>query len=1022
MINRTIRLIVFLLPLTLSAEIDFNRQVRPILSDHCFQCHGPDAANRKAGLALHERELALAELPDNPGHAAIVPGNVAASELIKRISADDPDDVMPPRKTKRTLTLKQKQILRQWVAEGAAYAQHWAFARLQKPKLPAVKQNDWVRNPIDRFILAHLESQKIKPSPQADTTTLRRRASLALTGLPVSYFKALAQRPIDETISELLQSPHYGERMALDWLDAARYADTDGYQTDGERTMWPWRDWVIKAFNDNMPFDQFTIEQLAGDMLPDATPLQRLASAFNRNHRLNNEGGALPEEFIVEYAIDRVETTAAIWLGLTMGCARCHDHKYDPISQKEFFQFYAYFNSIAEQGKANGKKAPPMLKIGSPISRKDTRELQKKLVVKQKAYEAATKNLSSKTQAWLATEGKRIATSQSMWRQASPLRAVVTRHGDLEVLSDKSYRLPDSKRGSFNYEVIQRLAEGEAVTAVLLEAMPDPKFTAPTRLSRSVNGNVVLSEFTLAVTDTPGVKPTPIQFKRAEAEYSQANYPIAHAIDGNPKTGWATHSRPHPDKPLRALFVLEDPISATTRLDLHFELKHQSTFADHNISRFRIYVSNALIPRLQEGELVDQALIAAIKKPTNNQSRAEKKRIRDAVIAADPELIRMREEITRLETEILDQGMGKPVDVMVMAEKPQPTPAYLLDRGQYDAPDKSEVLSRTVPAAILGDVPPPKDRLELARWIVSEQNPMTARVIVNRIWQHHFGIGLVKTSEDFGFQGELPLHAELLDWLAVTFFESGWNVKSMHRMICDSATWRQSSRHRPELQKADPENRWLAQGPRFRLDGFSIRDQALSVSGLLNPVLGGPPVKPYQPARLWQSVASNAGFRYNPSQGEDLYRRSLYTYWKRAVNPPRQIIFDAAGREACNVRKRITNTPLQALVLMNDETFVEAARALSERMLLEGGATAAKRIQFASHEVLNRPANPKQLNILTANYEFYRKHYSAHPEEAEALLAMGASSRNERLDPVEQAAATATAHLLLNLDETITLE
>ena len=831
--------------------IDFRRDVQPILSDKCFHCHGPDSSNQESEFRLDTKENLFADLG---GYFSVVPGSLEDSELHLRINSDDESEQMPPPESNRSLTEKEKQILDRWIKEGAKYRKHYAFEIPKRPEVPQATIDNstwpdelkkaWKQNPIDAFIAEKLIQQGWQPSPESDRETLLRRASLTLTGLlPGTDLRHQARKQdYDDSVDELLASMAYAERQTLRWLDAARYADTDGYQNDHERTNWPWRDWVIKAFHENMPFDQFTIEQLAGDLLPNATGSQRLATAFNRNHRQNGEGGALAAEFSVENAIDRVETTSTVWLGLTMGCARCHDHKYDPLSQKEFYQFYGYFNNIGERGIGRGTDANPTAVYFSPLKKVDKALLAARNVERKKVNDA--KNLI----------GKRV---------------------DAEI---------------------KTLRQSESGVAEKIAADRLPKNIAE-RLEKAVNN----------------------------------------ASD--------KHSR-------------------------NLVVNHYAA--------------------------LDNGLKAAKKLLAEAQSRLEK--------ASGPDAV-----------------------VMVMKEREDQAEFFVLDRGQYDKPTGS-ALDRGLPTTIfnhnrtsVNNNSPPKDRLEMARWLVSENNPLTARVIVNRIWQDHFGVGLVKTSEDFGLQSERPSHPELLDWLAVEFMESGWDVRAMHRMIVTSATYKQSSKRVAGHEEIDPENRLLSRGPRFRAEGFVIRDIALQSAGLLSDTVGGPPVKPYQPGGLWESVAANKGTRYNVGKGEALYRKSMYTYWKRAVNPPRQTIFDAGSREVCNVRVRRTNTPLQALVLMNDPTFVECARKLAERTLLE-----VKQPEVAVEKMyeiaVGRIADKETKIVLTSNYRYFLSHFSESTEDAKSLLGVGASTTNDTLNIAELAAMTTTAHLILNLDEFVTIE
>ncbi len=1001
--------------LAAEAPVDFDRDIRPILSDQCFHCHGPDAKNQKSEFRLDTKEHLFADLG---GYFGVKPGSLEDSELHWRIRSDDPADQMPPPDSNRSLTSEQKDLLDRWIQEGAPYAKHWSFEPPVRAEAPEVKIDAWNRNPVDRFLLAKLESAGLKPTPKADRETLLRRASLALTGLPPTPAQVdafLADESDDawaKQIDRLLDSMDYAERQTLLWLDAARYADTDGYQNDAERSNWPWRDWVIRSFRDNQPFDQFTIEQLAGDMLPNATDDQVLASAFNRNHRQNSEGGALAEEFFVENVIDRVETTSTVWLGLTMGCARCHDHKYDPITQREFYQLFAYFNNIGEKGIGKGVTANPVLKTGSPL-RVPPPELTEKRDAARRAVTQAEQSLKDRFDAWAVTALK--PRGDDDWHDADVVGAN-TSSGTLKREADGTWILEGDVKENATYTVTID-AGMETITGLRLDALTHPSFTKPRQLARSVNGNFVLSEVTVKSGDSP------VPIREAIATFAQANYPAKNLIDGKPNTGWAVHDN-QPGN-VSAFFLFETPLEAgKDGRQLTVTLSHASNFQDHNLGRFRLQLTSEAQPDLEGASAFSPEILAALQVAPEQRNKKQQQALLEHYREIDPPLRKARKTLESIERQMNAAGYGE-VPVMVMREADgDRRPAYFLHRGQYTEPDLSEPLPRAVPASLLSESlgEQPKDRLELARWLVSPENPLTARVIVNRAWQSLFGTGIVKTTEDFGLQGEVPTHPELLDWLSVEFRESGWDLKALFRLILTSEAFQQGSMIDPTLLSRDPENRLLARGPRYRLDGFAIRDSALQAAGLLNRETGGPPVKPYQPPGLWNSVNQNAGFRYTPSQGDALYRKSLYTYWKRAVNPPRQIIFDAAGRETCNVRRRATNTPLQALALMNDETFLEAARHLATRTAETGDGETRTIVSQLYRNATAHRADEDTVEILTGSLAFYRQHFGKDPEAAKAFLSAGESEVGESLDPVEHAARTAVAHLVLNLDETITLE
>ncbi len=780
----------------------YNRDVRPILALHCFSCHGPDHTNRKGGVRLDERAAALHAA--DSGSTPIVPGKPEASEVVRRIFASDPGEMMPPPSANKPLTTSQKALLKRWIAGGATYEPHWAFIVPQRIPPPAVKRSAWPRNAVDSFILSRLEQESLPPSPEAPPATLLRRLSLDLTGLPPSLADAkqferemaqasasdgpggrsAADRVYSAWVERLLASPHYGERMAVDWLDAARFADSNGYQVDRDRDMHVWRDWVIAAFNADKSYDRFTIEQLAGDLLPGATRDQKIATGFHRNHMFNEESGVIPEEFLIEYCADRVETTSTVWLGLTINCARCHDHKFDPFTQRDYYSLLAYFHNLPEVGLGNagapiGRTAPPFLPLPAP-----------------------------------------------------------------------------------------RL---EAQTAALTRDLAQAKG----RLAR------------------------------------------AHAGDPDRKT-------------------LADKIAG-----LQKELK------------------------AVEGQI-----------PT----------------------------------------------VLVMQELPTPRPTHILMRGAYNKP--GALVTAGTPAALPpASRPVPPNRLGLAEWLVDPANPLTARVTMNRLWQSLFGVGLVRTTEDFGTQGESPTHPQLLDWLATEFPRRNWDLKAMTRLLVTSSTYRQSSRLTPLLREHDPENRLYARGPRFRLQAEFLRDQALAASGLLRAEIGGPSVKPYQPPGLYEEVVSGYTARtYVAGTGDDLFRRSLYTYWKRSVPNPGMLVFDAPFRETCVVRRPRTNTPLQALDLMNDPTYVEAARCLAQRMAHAAVRSTRERLSLGFQSLLIRPPRPAELDVLLAAYDRALADFRGDRQSAARLLQVGQSAVDKSIEPAQLAALTTVADTLLNLDEAVTKE
>ena len=1013
------------------STVNFNRDIRPILSDKCFLCHGPDANRREAKLRLDTREGATKDLD---GYQAIVPGDPDDSEVVVRIYSDDKKEIMPPPKSKKSLTQQEKDLIRQWIKQGAEYQAHWSLIPPKSSPRPKVKRDEWVRNPIDAFVLSRLESENLQPSPEADKATLIRRVTLDLTGRPPTPAEVDAflkdttggGGAFEKVVDRLLQSKQFGERMALVWLDAARYADTNGYQVDRGRQMWIWRDWVIRAYNANMPFDQFTIEQIAGDMLPNATIDQKIASGFNRNHRINGEGGVIPEEFRTEYVIDRVGTTGTVWLGLTLSCARCHSHKFDPVSQKEFYQLFAYFNNVPENGRDGLKgNAVPVLSVPIPEKQAELRAVEQKVVDLQKQLTVESAEFRAEQQQWEQRTLSKLTKGGvgPMWSLANVATAESTGNVNLKRLEDESFLATGANPATPTYTVTIKSGprKPRVLTGVRLEALMHPNMTKG-GLSRSVNGNFVLTEFELLRHSPDMNEPQPVKIASAIADHSQENYPIAQSIDGNKGTGWAILGKPKPGN-RTAVFTLAEPLTLKADTSLIIRLKHDSRFPAHAIGRFRFSLTDADKPALEGKGQLPLEVIAALQTPASKRSKKQRRTLADFYRPRSRALAPFRKQLAAAKKQLDQMKKTSTTTVMVMQEMDKPRPAFYLNRGQYDQP--GEQVQPGIPAS-LGRLPKgaPNNRLGLARWLVDATNPLTARVTVNRYWQMYFGLGLVKSVDDFGSQGEWPSHPELLDWLATEFVRSGWDVKAMQKLIVTSATYRQSSRITPQSWARDPENRLLARGPRFRLSAATIRDQALAISGLLVEKVGGPSVKPYQPDGLWQQVAgrSSKSLLYRKSAGEGLYRRSMYTYWKRAVAPPTMIIFDAGGREACNVGRNATNTPLQSLATLNDVQFVEAARVLAQRMMTEGGTLPADRLTYGWRLAMARRPDATELKTLVNGYEGHLKQYQSDMDKANALLAVGDTPRDASLNVAEHAALTAMASTILNLDEVITKE
>ncbi|MSU65508.1 MAG: DUF1553 domain-containing protein [Opitutus sp.] len=1029
------------------AQIEFNRDIRPILSDACLRCHGPDKAKRKADLRLDLEESAKAKVDDV---FIIAPGDPAKSDLIRRITTSDEEEHMPPLESERQLTPSEIALLRQWIEQGAKWQSHWSLIAPTRPALPRVTDARWVRNEVDHFILARLEKERLSPSTEADRTALIRRVSLDLTGLPptpaeVDVFLAdPSPQAYERAVDRLFASPHFGERMASRWLDGARYADTNGYQGDGERYMWRWRDWVIDAYNRNQPFDQFTVEQLAGDLLPNATREQRLATGFNRNHRGNGEGGIVPEEYAAEYVVDRVDTTATVWLGLTMGCARCHDHKYDPIAQREFYQVFAMFNNVPEKGRANKYgNSPPMLVAPTGPQEKELGQLERKLAGAEAHLRELEPQIAAEQVAW---EQSLTAQPAVQWTPTKGLLARFELEGGLDstfgkkgpakfVEGDATFApgrhgpaaALDGQRfiecgdvGNFGYYDKFTLAvwiQPHGDNGILLSRVVPDSGESDSNFGTDVRGySVHLVKGHLEVDLTVRSPDDSLRVETEAALTPDEWQHVAVVYDGSRvATGVKVFVNGQPQK-MRVAF---------DQLNQSFETKEPLRIGGAGgpsrrlqwlVSDVRVY-DRALgaeeIGIVATTESVSE--LAAI--PAAHRTAAQAAKLRACFLAkyAPTPLRETAALVVDLREQRAKLAENLPT-VMVMEEMAQPRDSFILKRGEYDKP--GDRVTPGVPASL----PPwpagePRNRLGFARWLVSGNHPLTARVAVNQQWQMLFGVGLVKTTEDFGSQGEPPSHQDLLDWLATEFMRTGWDVKASLKTMVMSAAYRQSSRVTPALLARDPENRLLARGPRVRLEAGMIRDQALAASGLLVGEIGGPSVKPYQPKGLWKELS---GTDYMPDTGDKLWRRSLYTYWKRTSPPPTMTTFDAAGREACSVRQVRTSTPLQALALLNDVTFVEASRILAQRVMREAGTPPEARLRLAFRLVLARAPGEAELKVLRKDLDSQLAHFQAEPAAALELVSAGEAPRDAEFPVGELAAYTTVTGLILNLDEAIT--
>ena len=1283
---------------TTQATVDYSQDIRPILADNCYACHGPDEKSRQADLRLDTKEGAFS---DPSGFPIIVPKKPDESELYLRITSEEDSYRMPPADFNKTLTPEQIKVIKQWINEGAKWEEHWAFTTPVRPTPPAVKKADWVKNPIDAFILARLEKEGLQPAKAADKRTLIRRLSFDLTGLPPTleeihqFLNDDSPDAYEKLINSFMAKPEYGEHMGRFWLDVARYGDTHGLHLDNYREMWPYRDWVINAFNKNMPFDQFTIEQLAGDLLPEPTLDQRVATGFNRCHVTTSEGGSIADEYYVRYAVDRANTTATVWMGLTAGCAQCHDHKYDPITQKEYYQLYAYFNNITENAMdGNRKDSPPIVKLPTPE--------QKAQLAK---YDDQIKDLDAQSKGPLP----HIDAAQTAWENRMPRwtlikpDVVISQGGaTVEIRDDNSVLASGTNPDKEVYEVIAKLPPGKW-SAVRLEGIPD-KSLPSSGIGRSDNSNVVLTGFSVdivpasmaeqelnsakeaaqkaieaakaaaeakaaeeakaaaeakaaeeakaatepdsedAATETAEAKAaeeatpesddaqkaddaaektpekatlevdaaktaeevaeeatpetdeaktddktteeetepaeandpwTPIPVVKAWADKEQANgdFAIANAIDDKPETGWGLESNDNRGNSRQAIFLVANPFGTEGGL-VRIRVRHESKHFRHHLGQFRLAVTDAptIYPigskvsfgnwhsagpfTAEHGNIAFYNVYEPETKPVNTKDKftvgsqeltwqqqthwkdgeahndivgensatylyrniasETKQKVtlylssNDALkvwvnqtevlasniqrdVAPDTDRLqiqlnpgsnalllkvvnysgpsgfffRMESEAPMVTANIVDtiavergkrngdqqtqireyyrrnvstdEGLKKLyadisntqnkrnslnnslTTTLVMQERSEPRGAYILERGAYE--HRGEQVYPQTPAifpSIVKGSPP--NRLSLAKWLVSAKHPLTARVTINRLWQSTFGTGIVRTSEDFGTQGAPPVHPELLDWLATEFVASGWDVQTMLKLMLTSATYRQSVHVTPEKLERDADNVLLSRAPRYRFDAETLRDNALALSGLLYKRIGGPSVKPPQPGGLWKAVGftgSNTDTFVKDSGAEKIYRRGLYTFWKRTAPPPQMNILDAPSREACTIRRERTNTPMQALMLMNDPQFVEAARVFAERTIKEGGKTPEERLAYIFELATAREPKPKEASLLLETLQAHVEELKADPEAAKELIAVGESKPDEKLDAVEVATWTMIANLILNLDEVL---
>jgi mono/diheme cytochrome c family protein len=1012
--------------------VEFNRDIRPIFSENCFACHGPDKPKRKADLRLDNAEGAFADLG---GHFALVPKKPGESALHQRLTEKDPRRRMPPASTGKSLSPQQVALIRRWIEQGAHYQKHWALIPPRRPDLPKIRDEKWVGNSIDRFLLARLERKGLKPSAEADRRVLLRRLSFDLTGLPPSpaevdaFLADRSEKAYERVVARLLDSKHYGERMAMHWLDLVRYGDTGGYHSDNHRDIYLYRDYVIATFNANKRFDRFTIEQLAGDLL--AIPVanasgslsaeQRIASGYNRMLMTTEEGGAQAKEYLAKYAADRVRNASSVWLGLTMGCAECHNHKFDPITTKEFYRFAAFWADISEV--AVGRQPQTKIPTGGQMLR--LQAIDDDLARLRKTLDTPTPALAAGQKVWEERARNELAIAKPVWLAVKPEAVKSSGGATLVVQSDFSVLSTGQNPAKDTYTVTLK-TDQKNITALRLAALRDPSLTAG-GLSRG-NGNFVLTGIRIELIG-PDKKKVPVKLVRSEADFSQPAFPVASLLSRK-GAGWAVEGHVHKNVDRTAMFVFARPLAGGAGTTLSVQLQHSSIYPQHNIGRFRLDLTGADRPALGDKAGLPDAVVQALLAESGKRSDAQKNSLAVYYRSIAGEMEPARRKIAELlrEKDAIDKAMPQTLISMSMSPRAMrvlPRGNWLDDSGEIVAPGVPVSLSVPGPGTIVsgspGKVEPRKTRLDLAKWLVAPEHPLTARVFVNRLWKLFFGQGIVSTLDDFGSQGAWPTHPDLLDWLAREFIESGWDVKHMVTLMVTSAAYRQSSTANETLMIRDPHNHWLGRQERFRLDAEFVRDNALAVSGLLSHKIGGPSVKPYQPAGYWAYLNFPTRDWYE-DKGEDQHRRGLYTYWQRTFPHPSLLAFDAPSREECTVERPRSNTPQQGLVLLNDPTYVEAARALAEKTLREAGKSDAGRLDFAYRQVLGRRADTHEASVLLPLLERHLKQYRSDKEAANAILSVGQAPVGKDVDRPTLAAWTSVTRVLLNLHETITRE
>ena len=997
-------------------DIRFNRDIRSILSNKCYACHGPDENSRKGDLRLDVESLAKADRGD---YFIIDSAHPEKSEFLNRIHTDDEDDQMPPGDSGKSLTTEELGKLTQWIESGAEWEGHWAYLPPVKAAVPNVKNLDWRRSPIDRFVGAKLEKEGLQPSKRADRRTLVRRVFLDLTGLPPSasdverFVNDRDRFAFDHVVDRLLASPNFGERMSVYWLDLVRYADTVGYHGDQDYSVWPYRDYVINAFNQNMSFDQFTREQLAGDLLTGSTRNQKVASGYNRLHMITAEGGAQDKEYLAKYAADRVRTTSSVWLGSTMGCAECHDHKFDPFTTKDFYSFAAFFSDLKERGFYGGNRWEPQLPLPSHEQGKTLDALVAKVALLESSLTTSTEALVNGQFDWEGQLKEEDESGRLLWEPIRPVRAESTEGSSLRVLADQSVLVSGKNPDEDSYQVHLNVNRDD-LTGIRLEALRHPSLDEGS-LSRG-GGNFVLTDFTVEKLDAKGELIAPVSIASAKADFSQGGFAVSKAIDSDKRSGWAVDgAKKHEDR--RAVFTFDQALKVNEGETLRVTLSHRSKHKRHNLGRFRLSVISIEKPGIQETG-VPTDIYRAVVKPYNDRNDKEQSLLTTFYREQTPLLDGTRSLLAS--TKSRRDQLKNEIPTMLVSQSVKPRQMRVLPRGNW-LDETGDVVSASIPGFLEASEKDASSlsRLDLADWMTSENNPLTARTFVNRMWKLFYGTGLSKMLDDVGSQGEWPTHPELLDWLAVEFVESGWDVKHLIKTLVTSQTYQQSSVGSDYLQEKDPFNRLYARQSSFRLDAEVVRDVALSISGLRVDHLGGPSVKPYQPAGYYEQL-NFPKREYQADIGSSQYRRGVYTHWQRTFLHPSMKAFDAPSREECTAERTRSNTPLQSLALLNDPSYVEAARVFAERIMNCHEESVEDRIRWAFSEAVCRKPRSSELKILTGLYTESMARFDQNSEAASELLGVGGTPVASECAPSELAAWTMLSRAILNLHELIT--